>query len=322
MICRKIICDRAPLTGERRGMSGKRRRFAGGPPPAALAPRRHTLRLRRGLAPLPARRRQAQRARICGSSPVRAGFCRPRLRRRSTHRRSLRWASRRPSSSAAGTSSEATSPTSGSIERAEADNIGMLGTVMNGILLRGVLKHRGLEDVRLMTALPMPSMAEPFIRLRALSHLERERLVLLACGIGQPYVTTDYPAVQRAIELRADAILLAKHGTDGIYDRDPRKESRSPAIRQPRLQGRPGARPASHGSGGDRAGARLRAAPPRLRLRRARRDLGHLPAARTAAPTSRRRRRSSNQRLLRSAERALIAAPVMGRAGRRRAPGG
>ena len=53
------------------------------------------------------------------------------------------------------------------IERAEADNIGMLGTVMNGILLRGVLKHRGLEDVRLMTALPMPSMAEPFIRLRA-----------------------------------------------------------------------------------------------------------------------------------------------------------
>ncbi|HZE03666.1 MAG TPA: UMP kinase [Solirubrobacteraceae bacterium] len=110
------------------------------------------------------------------------------------------------------------------IERAEADNIGMLGTVMNGILLRGVLKHRGLEDVRLMTALPMPSMAEPFIRLRALSHLERERLVLLACGIGQPYVTTDYPAVQRAIELRADAILLAKHGTDGIYDRDPRRE--------------------------------------------------------------------------------------------------
>jgi uridylate kinase len=108
------------------------------------------------------------------------------------------------------------------IERAEADSIGMLGTVMNGILLRGVLKHRGVDDVRLMTALPMPSMAEPFIRLRALAHLENDRVVLLACGIGQPYVTTDYPAIQRAIELRADAILLAKHGTDGIYDRDPR----------------------------------------------------------------------------------------------------
>jgi uridylate kinase len=110
------------------------------------------------------------------------------------------------------------------IERAEADNMGMLGTVMNGILLRGVLKHRGLDDVRVMTAFPIPSMAEPFIRLRAVSHLERDRLVLLAGGIGQPYVTTDYPAVQRAIELRADAILLAKHGTDGIYDRDPRKD--------------------------------------------------------------------------------------------------
>ncbi|WP_406205560.1 UMP kinase [Kitasatospora sp. NBC_01560] len=110
------------------------------------------------------------------------------------------------------------------IEQAEADNVGMLGTVMNGILLRGVLKQRGLEDVRLMTALPMPAMAEPFIRLRALRHLERNRVVLLGCGIGQPYVTTDYPAAQRAVELGADAILLAKHGTDGIYDRDPRKD--------------------------------------------------------------------------------------------------
>jgi uridylate kinase len=109
-----------------------------------------------------------------------------------------------------------------SIERAEADNIGMLGTVMNGILMRGVLKHRGLEDVRLMTAVPIQSVAEPFIRLRAIAHLEREHLVLLAAGIGQPYVTTDYAAVQRAIETNAEAILLAKHGVDGIYDADPR----------------------------------------------------------------------------------------------------
>jgi uridylate kinase len=109
-----------------------------------------------------------------------------------------------------------------SIERAEADNIGMLGTVMNGILMRGVLKHRGLDDVRLMTAVPIQSVAEPFIRLRAISHLEREHIVLLAAGIGQPYVTTDYASVQRAIETRAEAILLAKHGVDGIYDSDPR----------------------------------------------------------------------------------------------------
>lgn len=110
------------------------------------------------------------------------------------------------------------------IEQAEADNVGMLGTVMNGILLRGVLKQGGLDDVRLMTALPMPAMAEPFIRLRALRHLDRNRVVVLGCGIGQPYVTTDYPAAQRAVELGADAILLAKHGTDGIYDADPRTD--------------------------------------------------------------------------------------------------
>ncbi|HEV2756339.1 MAG TPA: UMP kinase [Actinomycetota bacterium] len=108
------------------------------------------------------------------------------------------------------------------IGRAEADNVGMLGTVMNGILLRGVLKNHGVEDVRLMTALPMPAMAEPFIRLRAIAHLTQGRVVLLGCGIGQPFVTTDYPAVQRAIELDAEAILLAKDGTDGIYDKDPR----------------------------------------------------------------------------------------------------
>lgn len=111
------------------------------------------------------------------------------------------------------------------IEQAEADNVGMLGTVMNGIILRSALKRVGLDEVRLMTALPMPSMAEPFIRLRALHHLERNRVILLGCGIGQPYVTTDYPAVQRAVELDADAILLAKHGTDGIYDRDPQADS-------------------------------------------------------------------------------------------------
>lgn len=108
------------------------------------------------------------------------------------------------------------------VEQVEADNVGMLGTVMNGILLRGVLNRYGCDDVRLMTALPMPAMAEPFIRLRALRHLAKGRVVILVSGVGQPYVTTDYPAVQRALELNAGAILLAKNGTDGIYDSDPR----------------------------------------------------------------------------------------------------
>jgi uridylate kinase len=109
------------------------------------------------------------------------------------------------------------------ISRAEADNIGMLGTVMNALMLRGVLTARTDTDVRVMTAMPMQSIAEPFIRLRAISHLDRGLIVLLAGGIGQPYVTTDYPAVQRALELDADALLVAKRGVDGVYDSDPRQ---------------------------------------------------------------------------------------------------
>jgi uridylate kinase len=108
------------------------------------------------------------------------------------------------------------------ISRAEADNIGMLGTVMNALMLRGALTARTAADVRVMTAVPMNSIAEPFIRLRAVHHLERGFIVVLAGGIGQPYVTTDYPAVQRALELDADALLVAKHGVDGVYDSDPR----------------------------------------------------------------------------------------------------
>jgi len=108
------------------------------------------------------------------------------------------------------------------IERAEADSVGMLGTVMNGLMLRGVLKARGQREVRVMTALPIPSVAEPFIRLRAHAHLERGHLVIVAGGIGQPYVTTDYPSVQRSLELEADALMVAKHGVDGVYTADPR----------------------------------------------------------------------------------------------------
>jgi len=109
------------------------------------------------------------------------------------------------------------------ISRAEADNIGMLGTIMNALMLRGALTARTDIDVRVMTAVPIHSVAEPFIRLRAVHHLSRGMIVLLAGGIGQPYVTTDYPAVQRALELDADALLVAKRGVDGVYDSDPRE---------------------------------------------------------------------------------------------------
>lgn len=110
------------------------------------------------------------------------------------------------------------------IERAEADNIGMMATVINSLLLRGVLQARGGVEVRVMTAIPINSVAEPYIRLRAIHHLEQGSIVVLAAGTGNPYVTTDYPAVQRALELRAEALLAAKNGTDGVYTGDPRRD--------------------------------------------------------------------------------------------------
>lgn len=109
------------------------------------------------------------------------------------------------------------------IDRVDADNIGMLGTAINAVLLRGRLVALGLTDVRCMTAIPINNLAEPYIRLRARHHLEKGLIVILACGNGQPFTTTDYPAVQRAIEIGADALLVAKNGVDGVYDADPNK---------------------------------------------------------------------------------------------------
>ena len=110
------------------------------------------------------------------------------------------------------------------IERAEADNIGMIATIANSLMLRGVLESRGGIRVRVMSAISVSSVAEPYIRLRAIRHLEHGYIVVLAAGTGNPYVTTDYPSAQRALELRAEALLAAKQGTDGIYTCDPRKE--------------------------------------------------------------------------------------------------
>jgi uridylate kinase len=118
------------------------------------------------------------------------------------------------------------------IERAEADNIGMIATVTNSLMLRGVLKSRSDIDVRVMTAIPIDTVAEPFIRLRAVRHLEHGYIVVLAAGTGNPYVTTDYPSVQRALELRAEALLAAKHGVDGIFTADPRRDPSARQYRQ------------------------------------------------------------------------------------------
>lgn len=112
------------------------------------------------------------------------------------------------------------------IERAEADNIGMMGTVVNSLLLRGVLtaKSDGQVEVRVMTSIEINTVAEPFIRLRAIHHLEKGYVVIFAAGTGQPYVTTDYTAAQRSLETRADAILFAKNKARGIFTADPRTD--------------------------------------------------------------------------------------------------
>ena len=107
------------------------------------------------------------------------------------------------------------------IERAEADNIGMMATVINSLILRGALVSKGAHDLRVMSAVPMNTVAEPYIRLRAVHHLDKGKIVVFGGGIGQPYVTTDYASLQRALEIRADVVLMAKQGTDGVYTDNP-----------------------------------------------------------------------------------------------------
>jgi len=107
------------------------------------------------------------------------------------------------------------------IERAEADNIGMMATIINALVLRGALVSKGAKDLRVMTAIPMDTVAEPYIRLRAVSHLDKGKIVVFGGGIGQPYITTDYASLQRALEIRADVVLMAKQGTDGVYTDNP-----------------------------------------------------------------------------------------------------
>lgn len=113
------------------------------------------------------------------------------------------------------------------IEQAEADNIGMMGTIINSLMLRGVLasKSEHQAEIRVMSAIPVNTVAEPFIRLRALHHLDKGYIVIFAGGTGNPYVTTDYPAAQRAIETRSDALLFAKHRARGIFTADPQHDA-------------------------------------------------------------------------------------------------
>lgn len=107
------------------------------------------------------------------------------------------------------------------MDKAAADYVGMLATIMNCLILQEVLKKKGI-DTRVQTAIAMPAVAEPFIRLRAMRHLDKGRVVIFGGGTGNPHVTTDTAAALRAAEIKADALLMAKNKIDGVYDDDPR----------------------------------------------------------------------------------------------------
>ena len=108
------------------------------------------------------------------------------------------------------------------MERTRADHMGMLATAINALAIADVLEQKGV-DVRVQTAIEMRAVAEPYIRSRAIRHMEKGRVVIFGCGTGNPFFSTDTAAVLRAAEIDADAILLAKN-IDGVYSADPRKD--------------------------------------------------------------------------------------------------
>jgi len=108
------------------------------------------------------------------------------------------------------------------MDRARADYMGMLGTVMNCLALQDFLEKQGVET-RVQTAIAMGQVAEPYIPRRAMRHLEKGRVVIFGAGAGMPYFSTDTVAAQRALEIGAQVILMGKQGVDGVYDSDPQK---------------------------------------------------------------------------------------------------
>ena len=108
----------------------------------------------------------------------------------------------------------------GGMDRARADYMGMLGTVMNCLALQDFLEKQGVET-RVQTAIAMGQVAEPYIPRRAMRHLDKGRVVIFGAGAGMPYFSTDTVAAQRALEIGAQVILMGKQGVDGVYDSDP-----------------------------------------------------------------------------------------------------
>ena len=115
------------------------------------------------------------------------------------------------------------------MDRGRADYMGMLGTVMNALALQDFLEQAG-TPTRVQSAISMTQVAEPYIPRRAERHLEKGRVVIFGAGAGLPYFSTDTVAAQRALEIGADVVLVAKNGVDGVYDGDPRKNSKAAKL--------------------------------------------------------------------------------------------
>src|SRR5881227_1451009 len=117
------------------------------------------------------------------------------------------------------------------MERASGDYMGMLATVINALAMQNALERRGIAT-RVQSAISMQSVCEPYIRRRALRHLEKGRVVIFAGGTGNPFFTTDTAAALRALEIGAEAILMGKNGVDGVYDADPRTSAAATLLRE------------------------------------------------------------------------------------------
>ena len=128
------------------------------------------------------------------------------------------------------------------MDRATGDYMGMLATVLNALTLQDALERLG-QHTRVMSAIDVKEVAEPYIRRRAMRHLEKGRVVIFAAGTGNPFFTTDTAAALRALEIHAEAILMAKNGVEGVYDSDPATNPDAKFI------------PADHPPRGDRARA-------------------------------------------------------------------
>lgn len=115
------------------------------------------------------------------------------------------------------------------MERSRADYMGMLGTVMNALALQDFLEQAGV-DVRVQSAITMSQVTEPYIPLRAIRHLEKGRVVIFGAGAGLPYFSTDTVSAQRALEIKADEVLVAKNGVDGVYTADPKKDPKATKL--------------------------------------------------------------------------------------------